>query len=622
MKKKTLYLEADRDDDRLKIGLYTTEAVIWRYETLTLPIREIEERCRRVVEEFNAASRKNGHRVSSFRKLESEGGKLAKELLPKGLREKLAASNADYLILKIDDRLVHMPWELIYLDDRFLCQQFCMGRIVKTRQRISEADRRSLGRPLGMWIVADPRGDLASAGDEGEALYCQMEALNKEAGATVVNPVQDADLGVEDIAEQIREYDLVHFAGHVEYDREHPAQSGWKLADGNFTANHIDKLADGPGASALMPALIFANACQSARTEEWDYTEAGDSSFGLSNAFLRAGVRHYIGTFWEIRDASGSDFAKAFYDRLRSGKTVGEAVRESRCHLTRKSQDIAWMSYVLYGDPSVSYFSSKNIVSSSSASSEQLSPVTRGTDGPLPRFPNLRLNEDRLRYLAHFFAVVLMIGVAVTGAGISWGYYDSEREKARIEKSIAEVHQKQIKYQIVRQEREALRAQAEETRQRVEKLWEKLKVLCPELRETSSPTIAVVLGSYGLPEADRRLLLFAVQEQLLYQQKRFNLVERDSFDKVLESLVRNLETTSPEKRVCRLEMPTHLVIIEKFRGNRRPSFPVLMRLVKTGSGRVLVSQFEDLSAEEPVTRQKEKITRNFLKKLETAGQGE
>ena len=110
--------------------------------------------------------------------------------------------------------------------------------------------------------------------------------------------------------------------------------------------------------TAAMPALIFSNACQSARTEEWAVQEYfQDQIFGLANAFILAGVKHYVGTFWEILDEPSSHFALEFYKNVLSGKTVGEAVRLARLALINKygEETIVWASYLLYGDPTSNY---------------------------------------------------------------------------------------------------------------------------------------------------------------------------------------------------------------------------------------------------------------------------
>ena len=68
-------------------------------------------------------------------------------------------------------------------------------------------------------------------------------------------------------------------------------------------------------------------------------------------------MKHYVGTFWEIPDATSQRFALAFYRFLIKGISVGGAMRAARQELIREygEENIAWAGYLLYGDPTVAY---------------------------------------------------------------------------------------------------------------------------------------------------------------------------------------------------------------------------------------------------------------------------
>ena len=126
------------------------------------------------------------------------------------------------------------------------------------------------------------------------------------------------------------------------------------MSDGVLKAGEFMKMSQ----SGIMPALVFSNACQSARTEEWTLqTHFHDEIFGLANALILSGVKHYIGTFWEILDEPGRMFALEFYKHLFAGLTVGEAMRRARITLinTYGEESLVWASYLLYGDPTFNY---------------------------------------------------------------------------------------------------------------------------------------------------------------------------------------------------------------------------------------------------------------------------
>ena len=232
------------------------------------------------------------------------------------------------MMVNIDDRLVHIPWELLYDGKDFLCQRFSIGRSVSTKQAVTVVTR-ALSRPLKMQILADPRGDLKASYEEGVAIKNEVEQFEDWLDVSL----KTTDISVDYAKGKIRNFDIVHYAGHAEHNSARPEDSGWLLKDGMLRATDIMSMAG----SKPMPALVFSNACQTGQTEEWKLDEDyGNRIFGLANAFLLSGVQHYIGTFWEISDEAGHHFAKSFYKSLVNGATIGEALRQARHALIRE----------------------------------------------------------------------------------------------------------------------------------------------------------------------------------------------------------------------------------------------------------------------------------------------
>ncbi len=63
METTTIYLEAARDGDRLKIGLARPGASISSYSDIFAPMEAIERRCRELVEMLNMAGRTGSGRA-------------------------------------------------------------------------------------------------------------------------------------------------------------------------------------------------------------------------------------------------------------------------------------------------------------------------------------------------------------------------------------------------------------------------------------------------------------------------------------------------------------------------------------------------------------------------------
>lgn len=351
---KVFHLEAARETDRLKISALeqmTGEAsTIRHYEEIPVSIDWIESRCLEMVDILNNASRRGSISRDILVKLSEVGQVFYDELFTHTIKEKIKNTTAEYLSLNLDERLVQVPWELLNDGQQFLCQRFNMGRLVRTRQTVPGIKSRILAPPLKMLILADPKGDLKGAYAEGTQV---RDYMDKDKDLIDVS-LHSGDITSDFIKGKVRNFDFVHFAGHADYNSENPEKSGWRLTKGTFKASDITKMAG----AAAMPALIFANACQSARTNEWALKgHFQDEIFGLANAFLLTGVKHYVGTFWEILDEPGSYFALEFYKQLFLGMTTGEAIRKARHALIKEygEENIVWASYLLYGDPTSNY---------------------------------------------------------------------------------------------------------------------------------------------------------------------------------------------------------------------------------------------------------------------------
>jgi CHAT domain-containing protein len=353
MQHTTIYLQATREEQKgnpeseksLRMCIKDEhENPMKSYKVRSFNKNVINDKCLEINEILNINSKK-GDSLELYEQLKMKGRSLCDDLLTPEHKKELRKTKASYLILDIDDHLVHIPWELLFIDNCFLCERFAVGRLVKTRQDIVESEKRRLSLPLKMWILANPNGDLASAASEGLDIFTHMNLSNGK--TRTIEAILESHITLDQIKDQIRNYDILHFAGHATYDSQEPGNSGWKLSEKKLGANDIKNMAGGKA----LPAIVFSNACQSAKTDEWDIDKIpANSSFGLANAFMHAGARHYIGTFGKIPDPSGGKFAQLFYDQLNASQSIGMALRNARQLLKADSSSI-WANYLMYGDP-------------------------------------------------------------------------------------------------------------------------------------------------------------------------------------------------------------------------------------------------------------------------------
>jgi CHAT domain-containing protein len=71
---------------------------------------------------------------------------------------------------------------------------------------------------------------------------------------------------------------------------------------------------------------------------------------GLAGAFLAAGSGAVLGTLWPVEDGATARFMEAFYDRLASGESPRDALRNVQARAAEAGEPTAhWGAFVLFG---------------------------------------------------------------------------------------------------------------------------------------------------------------------------------------------------------------------------------------------------------------------------------
>lgn len=350
-----LVLEISRQDDYLKMSIFEgkdTHSTLKQYSQHKVNFSEIDLLCQEITAILNKV---NSQDPGLIKGLQKAGQALWGHLLSRSVKERLKAVQDISLVLTIDEELINIPWELLFDGLNFLCLNFNLGRLVRTKNRSVSAQYRAPTHIFKMLVLANPTNDLKHAYLEGLNIKNQLEHkranIHVDFKSTIIDRLY--------IKKNISDYDIIHFAGHCEYDQYNPKNSGWVLSDGRFTIHDVLNM----GQAASLPALIFSNACHSAQGLTGGHLD-GDyqkKNYSLAAAFLFSGVRHYIGSVRKIEDSASLAFAKEFYHHLILGKSVGEGVRLGRVKLVKEYgiQTMHWANYLVYGDPSFILFKPK-----------------------------------------------------------------------------------------------------------------------------------------------------------------------------------------------------------------------------------------------------------------------
>lgn len=282
------------------------------------------------------------------------GRRLANLVLHENVRAALDLTHEEPLLLVHDAETSRMPWEMLTLGDwspsieaglsrRFAASDLSVARF---------SDSRRKAKALSLLLIVNPTEDLPGAAREGVRVRDLFRRF-PDAQLTII----EGQLATRSrmLAEfESGDYDVVHYAGHAAFDPEEPALSGLRASDGVVSGRDLAGLAQ-------LPALVFFNACESGRVRRRPAerpTRALEQGASVAEAYLRAGVANYIGTYWPVGDAAAEKCAEEFYTRLIAGEALGAALLAAR-HALRAMRSPDWADYLHYGDP---YFELKTAI--------------------------------------------------------------------------------------------------------------------------------------------------------------------------------------------------------------------------------------------------------------------
>jgi hypothetical protein len=255
-------------------------------------------------------------------------------------------AEGQHLIVVHDAESSKLPWETLRCGARTLALDGGISRKYLLSGDYSIAkwlERRRFDKTLDILLVVNPTGDLEGAQREGEI----VRGLIKEVGRVKVTEIGGKAATHQRLLSEFRSgaYDVIHYAGHAGFDENDPSRSGILCSD--------HRVLSGSDLATVgeLPALVFFNACESARIRKTPTTSTRlERSVSFAEAFLRGGIANFIGTYWPVGDDSAEAFANTFYGGIIEGQAIGDALIAGR-RVVQQLGSFDWADYIHYGDP-------------------------------------------------------------------------------------------------------------------------------------------------------------------------------------------------------------------------------------------------------------------------------
>jgi hypothetical protein len=313
--------------------------------------------------------------------LESHGRLIADKLgtgVITALREvaaRVAPATPSVLLVSAEP---YVPWELAFIDPpmdanypQYLGAQVILGRWLRDRDLApqppamrdnaaaviekppvhppSRIDVKHMAVMAGMYQAASGLRQLPEAEAEALALQQTYDAVPLAASLQAVKQLLDARL--EHKFKSIGGVEIIHFAGHGDYDVSNPDSAVLFLSDGMPLYAALFRSAKYGGRQS---PLFFLNACMAG---------IGDALLGDMGGFpgncLKGGFGGVLGALWEIDDAIAHRLAIDFWRRAlpldgTQAEPVGKILRDMRAQYIpdpAKAPATTYLAYVYYGHP-------------------------------------------------------------------------------------------------------------------------------------------------------------------------------------------------------------------------------------------------------------------------------
>ena len=269
--------------------------------------------------------------------------------------------------LLINANTPEIPWELLYdskaSPDYFLCQRLSVGRQVHNGHTLTSATHRL---PLSERMSVDTT--LHKARKIGRRETQGLSVL------FLINPTSERSLAEEEVATLCTT--LPESVSRIILYRQQANQLEMRMSIKNETPQVLHYAGPVPSiAKSGEPVLALAGSSRlDANTASqvfqsfskrplvflsyFDSTQVGALSAQemdlLADNLIGAGAGAVVAMRWPISAQCSREFTTLFYQELADGISLGEAMKRTRSLMAqRHTEDYAWMSYVLYGDPTV-----------------------------------------------------------------------------------------------------------------------------------------------------------------------------------------------------------------------------------------------------------------------------
>ncbi len=293
------------------------------------------------------------------------GSFLFKYIFPAELQSRLSSGGAP-IVLACDSNLAQIHWELLVAPDSAVAAVGdCFLGIAPGITRQLRNNFEGIPEPpppsrriirvlvIGDTCYENPLPGAAAEAAEVVRVFQELQKALPKMTIQVESLIGPGQASCIEVFKRLmtQTYDILHYSGHCEYDKQDPTKSGWLFSGKQrLTANELTRV-------DRVPPFVFSNACESGVTPSRPDLRTPELAPSFAESFFGRGVKNFVCTAWPVQDEAAKTFASEFYASL-LGKDGGhpahmnEAMTTARKAVKDKFGTVlGWAAYQHYGNP-------------------------------------------------------------------------------------------------------------------------------------------------------------------------------------------------------------------------------------------------------------------------------
>jgi CHAT domain-containing protein len=150
-------------------------------------------------------------------------------------------------------------------------------------------------------------------------------------------------------AQPLSQFRVIHLAAHGLGDETEPDRAAILLKPGNSSEDGFWQAREIRQARLNAEAVVLSS-CETGTGR----LEGQEGVMNLARAFLAAGAKSVVASYWKVQDRSTATLMESFYGHLAQGESVSDALRSSQLDFIKtygpKAQPDLWAGFEVIGD--------------------------------------------------------------------------------------------------------------------------------------------------------------------------------------------------------------------------------------------------------------------------------